>query len=125
MCDAHNNRPRQDGEPAEKRCNKCKVVKPIEDFGWWRGQVGKRKSECDPCSAKHGQTHRRHYPAGRERPLCMRKCHDCGCDTTDYRCEICQEKHLRKHGIPLGARHEHGSGCGMRLALPRNGRCWT
>lgn len=35
--------------------------------------------------------------------LSVRKCHDCGKPTTDYRCSSCRDKWRKRHGVPEGA----------------------
>lgn len=42
----------------------------------------------------------RDAPADLRTPLMpMRKCHDCGAETWDYRCAKCRGQHMRKHGV--------------------------
>ena len=40
---------------------------------------------------------------GRASSLSIRKCHDCGKPTTDYRCERCRTLFRNRHGVPCSA----------------------
>lgn len=40
-----------------KRCSRCRLDKPDEDFAWRRINKGERDSYCRPCRAEYKQEH--------------------------------------------------------------------
>lgn len=36
----------------------------------------------------------------------LRKCHDCGRPTSDYRCQECWKKWRRKHGVSVDGKED-------------------
>jgi hypothetical protein len=106
MSDESSDRSRRPGEPDKKTCTKCMCLKPIEVYGWWRGHVGKRKKECDPCS-NMTLFRRARFRGSKPAALNTRKCHDCGAATTDYRCPVCLRQWQIKHHVPEDACSRH------------------
>lgn len=47
-----------------RRCGRCGLLKPLEEFAWRRRAKGQRHNYCRPC---HAQYHREHYLANRKR----------------------------------------------------------
>jgi hypothetical protein len=47
-----------------RRCGRCKLEKPAEDFAWRRKKKGQRDNYCRPCRAAYKQEH---YAANRQR----------------------------------------------------------
>lgn len=41
-----------------KRCTKCNIVKPTEDFNFHTRSKGQRRGECRPCEAKRTKRYR-------------------------------------------------------------------
>ncbi len=41
----------------EKRCTKCKKVKPVENFNWKKRAKGLRQSACKICTRKQVKSH--------------------------------------------------------------------
>lgn len=39
----------------------------------------------------------------KKRPDGVRACHDCGRETTDYRCWRCRQRFMVKNGVPLAS----------------------
>jgi hypothetical protein len=77
-----------------KVCTECQKEQPMEAFVGANGHANLRK--CIDCRLK-------------ERPiyaLAMRRCHECGRLTTDYRCPVCLDAWRKKHGVRLTALSE-------------------
>src|SRR4051812_6476670 len=47
-----------------RRCNRCGVEKPLEEFAWHRRDKGQRQHHCRPCQAEY---RRAHYVANRQK----------------------------------------------------------
>src|SRR4051812_49162509 len=47
-----------------RRCNRCGVEKPLEEFAWHRRDQGQRQHHCRTCQAEY---RRQHYVANREK----------------------------------------------------------
>jgi hypothetical protein len=50
--------------PEDRRCSRCRQLKPASDFAWHRRALGKRSAYCRPCQAEYK---RAHYLANRGR----------------------------------------------------------
>ena len=61
----------------ERKCSKCKKVKPLSSFHRSRGKVYGRISHCKECghliSVSHYATHRKYFREYRERPGVKRR----------------------------------------------------
>ena len=97
---------------------------PIEEYDWWRGEVGKRKSLCTACSeVQRGSHFRGRPPRANEVLLTLRECHDCGAATTNHRCSSCLEKWQKKHGVSPTARYDSDNNMASTLySVPRPSR---
>jgi hypothetical protein len=47
-----------------RRCNRCGVEKPLEEFAWHRRDKGRRQHHCRSCQAEY---RRAHYVANRQK----------------------------------------------------------
>jgi 5-methylcytosine-specific restriction endonuclease McrA len=47
-----------------RRCSRCGLEKPLEDFAWHRREKGQRQHHCRPCQAQY---RREHYVRNRGR----------------------------------------------------------
>jgi hypothetical protein len=48
----------------ERKCYRCGVTKPCDEFSWRRKSKGQRDSLCKPCRSAYGKEH---YAANRQR----------------------------------------------------------
>jgi hypothetical protein len=47
-----------------RRCARCGIVKPVEQFSWRRIAQGERDTYCRPCRSEYGKEH---YAANKQR----------------------------------------------------------
>lgn len=93
---------------AEKKAREIEAAKKQKAL---RKQIEDLRAQAQASKAKHVKI----VALGPEHPLTPpRKCHDCGAETTDYRCEDCGRRWKAKHRVYSGniSAEEYG-GCSM------------
>lgn len=83
-------------EEDEAICDACRQRLPLASVA---ARIGRSEGACRARAAFLGISETRLPPRPTPDCVSIRRCHDCGRPTTDYRCSSCRAQFRRKHGV--------------------------
>ena len=118
------------GDQFERKiCNRCHVLKPVEEFAFNQTQKGGRRIRRPSCQVCRLDIERRHIPARIKKEAERKKPQE----RTVWRCPICEKQTIIGVTSKLALDHDHRSGrtrgyicdsCNTGLGRFRNGKTY-